>query len=65
METSGQAHLVVAAVDPDSQSDARTQLELLKRLLRKHGYPPDKREEALVTVIEQAEVVCKDWASAA
>jgi len=35
VETSGQAHLVVAAVDPDSQSDARTELELLKRLLRK------------------------------
>jgi type I restriction enzyme R subunit len=34
----------------------------VKRLLRKHGYPPDKRAEALVTVIEQAEVVCKDWA---
>ena len=37
----------------------------VKRLLRKHGYPPDKQAEALVTVIEQAEVVCKDWASAA
>jgi len=37
----------------------------VKRLLRKHGYPPDKRAEALVTVIEQAEVVCKDWAAAA
>lgn len=37
----------------------------VKRLLRKHGYPPDKRDEALDTVIEQAEVVCKDWAAAA
>lgn len=37
----------------------------VKRLLRKHGCPPDKQAEALVTVIEQAEVVCKDWASAA
>ncbi len=37
----------------------------VKRLLRKHGYPPDRREEALLTVIEQAEVVCRDWASAA
>jgi hypothetical protein len=34
----------------------------VKRLLRKHGYPPDKRAEALITVIEQAEVVCRDWA---
>ena len=37
----------------------------VKRLLRKHGYPPDKREEAVVTVIEQAEAVCRDWADAA
>ena len=34
----------------------------VKRLLRKHGYPPDKRKEAVLSVIEQAEVVCKDWA---
>ena len=25
----------------------------------------DKREEAVVTVIEQAEAVCRDWAAAA
>jgi len=36
----------------------------VKRLLRKHGYPPDKRQEAVDTVIEQAEQVCRDWAVA-
>ena len=36
----------------------------VRRLLRRHGYPPDKAA-ALDTVIEQAEQVCKDWASAA
>ncbi|MBI4706193.1 MAG: type I restriction endonuclease subunit R [Deltaproteobacteria bacterium] len=35
----------------------------VKRLLRKHGYPPDKQEAAVVTVIEQAEQVCRDWAA--
>ena len=34
----------------------------VKKLLRKHGYPPDKRASALVVVIEQAERVCRDWA---
>lgn len=34
----------------------------VKRLLRLHGYPPDKREAAVVTVIEQAEMVCREWA---
>ena len=37
----------------------------VKRLLRKHGYPPDKAEAAMATVIEQAEVVCKEWAEVA
>lgn len=37
----------------------------IKRLLRKHGYPPDKRQPAVDTVIEQAEEVCRDWAMGA
>jgi len=27
---------------------------LVKRILRKHGYPPDKQEKATQTVLEQA-----------
>ena len=38
---------------------------LVKRILRKHGYPPDKREKATRTVLEQAEVLSADWALAA
>tara|TARA_B100000965_G_scaffold396674_1_gene411960 strand:+ start:644 stop:946 length:303 start_codon:yes stop_codon:yes gene_type:complete len=34
----------------------------IKRLLRKHGYPSDKRQAAVDTVIEQAEQVCRNWA---
>lgn len=34
---------------------------LVKRILRKHGYPPDKQEKATQTVLQQAEVLCKDW----
>ena len=30
---------------------------LVKRVLRKHGYPPDKQEKATRTVLEQAEVL--------
>lgn len=33
----------------------------VKRLLRKHGYPPDQREAATDTVIETAEVLCAGW----
>ena len=36
---------------------------LVKRILRKHGYPPDKQESATRTVLEQAEVLSVGWAA--
>ena len=36
---------------------------LVKRILRKHGYPPDKQERATRTVLEQAEVLSTGWAA--
>ena len=36
---------------------------LVKRILRKHGYPPDKQERATRTVLEQAEVLSAGWAA--
>src|SRR2546429_9398283 len=36
---------------------------VVKRLLRKYGYPPDKQEKAVQTILEQAEVLCQDWAA--
>ena len=35
---------------------------LVKRILRKYGYPPDKQEQATATVLEQAELLCDGWA---
>ena len=37
---------------------------LVKRILRKHGYPPDKQEKATRTVLEQAEALSVGWAAA-
>jgi len=37
---------------------------LVERILRKHGYPPDKQEKATQTVLEQAEVLSEIWADA-
>ena len=34
----------------------------VKRVLNKHGYPPDKREKATETVLEQAEALSAFWA---
>ena len=36
---------------------------IIKRTLRKYGYPPDKQEQATQTVMEQAEVLCHAWAA--
>ncbi|MGH7297497.1 MAG: type I restriction endonuclease subunit R, partial [Polyangiaceae bacterium] len=51
-------------IDWTVKESARAKLRtLVKRILRKYGYPPDKQEKATQTVLEQAEVLCKDWAA--
>ena len=35
---------------------------MVKKILKKYGYPPDKQEKATQTVLEQAKLLCKDWA---
>jgi len=51
-------------IDWTVKENVRARLRaLVKRLLRKYGYPPDKQEKATLTVLEQAELLCKDWAA--
>ncbi len=33
----------------------------VRRILNRHGYPPDKQEKATLTVLEQAEVLSAEW----
>lgn len=50
------------AIDWTVRENVRAQIRVIvKRILRKYGYPPDKQEKATQTVLEQAEVLCKDW----
>jgi type I restriction enzyme R subunit len=52
-------------VDWAERENVRAHLRrLVKRVLRKHGYPPDKQEKATQTVLEQAEVLSVEWAMA-
>ena len=52
-------------IDWTLRENVRAQLRVLvKRILRKHGYPPDKQEKATQTVLEQAEVLSAEWAAA-
>lgn len=36
---------------------------LVRRILNKYGYPPDMQPKAVQTVLEQAELLAKDWAA--
>jgi type I restriction enzyme, R subunit len=36
---------------------------MVRRILRKYGYPPDKQEKATLTVLERAELLRGDIAS--
>jgi type I restriction enzyme R subunit len=52
-------------IDWTIRDNVRAQLRVLvKRILRKYGYPPDKQEKATETVLEQAEVLSEAWSAA-
>jgi len=49
-------------VDWNRRESARAQLRVLvKRILRKYGYPPDKQDQAVELVLSQTEVLCGEW----
>ncbi|MYJ75322.1 MAG: DUF3387 domain-containing protein, partial [Gammaproteobacteria bacterium] len=51
-------------IDWTLRENVRAKLRVLvKRILRKHGYPPDKQESATRTVLEQAEALSAGWAA--
>jgi type I restriction enzyme R subunit len=53
------------SVDWMHRDGARARIRVLvKRILRKYGYPPDLQEAAVQTVLQQAEVLSSSWAAA-
>jgi type I restriction enzyme R subunit len=51
-------------IDWTVKESVRAKLRVLvKRILRKYGYPPDKQEKATRTVLEQAELLSAGWAA--
>ena len=49
-------------IDWNLRESARSRIKVMvKKILRKHGYPPDLQEEAVKTVLMQAELLCADW----
>jgi type I restriction enzyme R subunit len=52
-------------IDWTVRENVRAHLRVLvKRILRKYGYPPDKQEKATLTVLEQAEALSAGWTAA-
>ena len=52
----------IRAIDWTGRENIRAQLRVIvKRILRKYGYPPDKQEKATQTVLEQAALLSETW----
>jgi type I restriction enzyme R subunit len=53
-------------IDWTLRETARAKIRVIvKRILNKWGYPPDLQEEAVKTVLQQAELLCADWSNSA
>lgn len=49
-------------VDWSRRDSARARMRvLIKRILRRHGYPPDLQDAAIQTVLQQAEALSEQW----
>lgn len=48
-------------IDWTLRESARAKIRVIvKRILNKYGYPPDLQDEAVKTVLRQAELICAD-----
>ncbi|MDB6033128.1 MAG: box helicase [Verrucomicrobiales bacterium] len=51
-------------IDWTLRESARAKIKVMvKRILNKFGYPPDLQNEAVKTVLKQAELLCAEWTS--
>ncbi len=51
-------------IDWTLRESARARIRVMvKRILKKHGYPPDLQDEATKTVLAQAELLSANWSS--
>jgi type I restriction enzyme R subunit len=52
------------SVDWTQREAARARMRVLvKRILRKYGYPPDMQDAAVQNVLQQAEALSAEWAA--
>lgn len=52
------------SIDWTLRESARARIRVMvRRILNRYGYPPDLQEQAVKTVLDQAELLCADWVS--
>ena len=52
-------------IDWTLRESARAKIKVMvRRILYRYGYPLDLQEEAVKTVLAQAELLCADWVAA-
>jgi type I restriction enzyme R subunit len=48
-------------IDWDKKESVQARMRvMIKRILKKFGYPPDKQEKAVRTILEQAKLIADD-----
>jgi type I restriction enzyme R subunit len=53
---------LTSSTDSTYPQGARAKIRVMvKRILNKYGYPPDLQDEAVKTVLMQAELLCATW----
>lgn len=53
-----------ATIDWTVKETVRSRMKVMvKRILRRHGYPPDKQASATETILQQAELLAESWAA--
>lgn len=52
------------SIDWELKEETRAHMRVIvKRILRRYGYPPDKQKKATETVVRQAEYLSREWSA--
>lgn len=51
-------------IDWDEKESLQTKMRvMIKRILKKYGYPPEKQDQAVKTILEQAKLIADDFSN--
>jgi type I restriction enzyme R subunit len=51
-------------IDWDKKESVQAKIRvMIKRILKKYGYPPEKQEQTVKTILEQAKLIADDFSN--